>query len=170
MVHTLSINYFKYSILPFGNVLVIGHELQTPCQLWSMTFFSLVYQVCLHPVLKKNTPKWNTDQQTTLIQIKVDKKGSIAMLLMVYASLGRNCHLCLKSLKPIIDSNCLWRYLKSFIKIGSNRIPLTTWKNSEIFLFFSFVFLTEVTHSWASAGPNCIIRRLCHSPMVSPLL
>ena len=28
-------------------------------------------------------------------------------------------------------------------------------------------FLTNVTHSWALAGPNCIIRRLCHSPMVS---
>ena len=27
--------------------------------------------------------------------------------------------------------------------------------------------LTDVTHSWASAGPNCIIWRLCHSPMVS---
>jgi hypothetical protein len=67
LVHTLSINYFKYSILPFGNVLVIGHELQTPCQLWSMTFFSLVYQVCLHPVLKKNTLKWNTDQQTAKV-------------------------------------------------------------------------------------------------------
>ena len=25
-------------------------------------------------------------------------------------------------------------------------------------------FITDVTHSWASAGPNCIIRRLCHSP------
>ena len=117
-----------------------------------------------------HTPIFEQKHCVWQIQIKVDKKGSIAMLLMVCASLGRNCHLCLKSLKPIIDSNCLWRYLKSFIKIGSNRIPLTTWKNSEIFLFFSFVFLTEVTHSWASAGPNCIIRRLCHSPIVSPLL
>ena len=30
-----------------------------------------------------------------------------------------------------------------------------------------FFFVTDVTHSWASAGPNCIIRRLCHSPMIS---
>ena len=33
-VHTLLRTYFKlYLILPFGNVLVIGHELQTLCQL-----------------------------------------------------------------------------------------------------------------------------------------
>ena len=68
-IHSRS--YFKYSILPFGNVLVIGHELQTPCQLWSMTFFSLVYQVCLHPVLKKNTLKCNTDQQTAKVFEKI---------------------------------------------------------------------------------------------------
>ena len=24
---------------------------------------------------------------------------------------------------------------------------------------------TNITHSWTSAGPNCIIRRLCHSPI-----
>ena len=31
-------------------------------------------------------------------------------------------------------------------------------------------FLTHITHSWALAGPNCIIQRLCSSPMVSMLL
>ena len=44
------------------------------------------------------------------------------------------------------------------------------WKPKNVFYFkleFPFFFLTNVTHSWALAGPNCIIRRLCHSPMVS---
>ena len=38
-----------------------------------------------------------------------------------------------------------------------------------VFFLFWIVFLTDVIHSWASAGPNCIIQRLCYSPMVSML-
>ena len=47
---------------------------------------------------------------------------------------------------------------------------LCTSKNWIRITFFIFIFLTDITHSWASAGPNCIIWRLCHSPMVSMLL
>ena len=37
-------------------------------------------------------------------------------------------------------------------------------------LFLFLYFSTGIFHLWALAGPNCIIRRLCHSPMVSMLL
>ena len=48
-------------------------------------------------------------------------------------------------------------------------------QNSEIELVMEFIslesfFLTNATYSLALAGPNCIILKLCHSPMVSMLL
>ena len=33
-----------------------------------------------------------------------------------------------------------------------------------------FFSVTDVTPSWASAGPNCVIWRLCHSPMLSMIV
>ena len=40
-------------------------------------------------------------------------------------------------------------------------------KNCYKYLFYKAQkkFVAVVTHSWASAGPNCIIWRLCHSPI-----
>ena len=32
-----------------------------------------------------------------------------------------------------------------------------------------FLLLTDVSYSWALAGPNCIVPRLCYSPIVSML-
>ena len=40
---------------------------------------------------------------------------------------------------------------------------------SVIIIINLFFFVTDVTHSWASTGPNCIIRRLCHSPLADKL-
>ena len=67
------------------------------------------------------------------------------------------------------------RYMKIFCLVINSRlcwwIRNFKWKHlvyahRKIWLY-SFFF---VTHSWALADPNCIIRRLCHSPMISMLL
>ena len=35
---------------------------------------------------------------------------------------------------------------------------------------YSFFSVTDVTHSWTSAGPSFVIRRLCHSSMIQFLI
>ena len=40
------------------------------------------------------------------------------------------------------------------------KVTQVTFKNEIIFFFVS-----DVTHSRASTGPNCLIWRLCHSPI-----
>ena len=51
------------------------------------------------------------------------------------------------------------KIIKLYIYVHSAKIYLVMSQHDEVF------FLTDVTHSWASAGPNCLIWRLCHSPI-----
>ena len=59
--------------------------------------------------------------------------------------------------------SCLHFFQKnlSAIEIGCQKQFLKNFLQECFFIFF----VTHVAHSWALAGPNCIIRRLCHSPI-----
>ena len=62
-----------------------------------------------------------------------------------------------RDLEVRMDENCLMvGYSKSF----DRRL-----RNQEFFHQEGIFFITDVTHSWASGGANCIIWRLCHSPI-----
>ena len=74
----------------------------------------------------------------------------IWQIMYVLSSLFKSCHL-------------FCSFCSFFRKRGPNMKTNQTSNKKKL-------FLTDITHSWASAGPKRIIRRLWHSPMVIMLL
>ena len=93
------------------------------------------------------------------------------MILLIYTFL--KAHLILKQRRQILPLG--HRQLAMFVMSAlmlCSRATMPAFHNGvEIFfdfpftISFIFIFFTDVTHSWASAGTNCIIWRLCHSPI-----
>ena len=85
----------------------------------------------------------------------------------IFVMHGMPCHVMISAdglQNSIFLSGC------SASKLQSGWFRKTWHQKSSGYVVSIYLFLTDLTQSWPLVGPNCIIRRLCHSHMISMLL